>query len=88
MSSDEKPIYEHSRSYFKIEVYSNRVVIFKPGTFNLNEQIIPIKSITDIKISGVSRVIEITTMDGKTHKIDFVTGEHSTKLRDVLLKLI
>ena len=89
MSSDEKPIYEYKLSYSKIEVYPNRVVIYTPGTFNVtNEQIIPIRSITDIKIQGLTKVAEISTIDGKTHKLSFVMGENSAKLRDVLLKLI
>lgn len=89
MSPDDKAIYEYNASYSKVQLFSNRLVIYKPGTFNvINEQIIPIRSITNIKIQGLTKVPEISTVDGKTHKLDFVMGEHSIKLRDELLKLI
>jgi hypothetical protein len=88
MTEEEEIIYQYALSYNKITLYKNRVVIHSPGTLGItNEKIIPIRAITDIKISGLSQTLEINTIDGKNHKL-VIYGDNSKELRNALLKLL
>lgn len=89
MSNNENPIYKYELASFKIEVFTNRVVVYTPGTFNvINEKIIPIRSITNIRLQGLTKKVEIDTMDGKTHQLSYLWGENAIEFRNILLKLL
>lgn len=89
MNNDEQPLYEYESNYERIILFPNRITLYTPGILNVkNETIIPIKSLSNIKLTGVSKNIEICTLDGKSEKLNFLTGENSENFRDALINLL
>lgn len=82
--ADESPVFSYARTGFKLDVYPNRVEVEeKAGLLRHKRHTIPIRSISNVSVEGITRKLRITTNDGKTQ--DFNLANKAEEARQAIL---
>jgi hypothetical protein len=85
MSTNEPTIYKYLGT--KVTVYSNRMEVQLPGGFFGKKEMIPFRNITSIEKPPLLACIDITTSDGKKHRITLSPSDNK-KIKEQIESLL
>jgi hypothetical protein len=75
----EKPLAEYKSLGTVVTLYANRMEIKLPGGLFGKKEMIPYRNITSIEKPPLLNCIDITTSDGKKHRISLLTETNKLK---------
>jgi len=83
----DEPVFEYSRTGFKFTVFPNRIETESMGAFfKKNRQTVLLKTVTTIEITGLTKQLKLTTVDGK--KWEWQLGTKGDEARDAIAALL
>lgn len=80
------PIKQYKVAGYAVFLYPNRVEVVKSSIFGKQTETLLIRNIADVS-SGVGKALEITTNDGKKHRL-LVAGKPAEELRAAIMEVI
>jgi len=77
---------EYKNMGYKVALYPNRLEVVKKSILGGSKETIILRSITQVELP-LGRPLEITTVDGKKHRLNLLAGQ-AKDLQSRLLELV